>query len=154
MAILFLDTSALVKLYVREEGTDEMLRLSHPDLGNKLAILSVTRIEFRAAIRRRARLADIEQETANALIGQFVEHLSDMYLVQPLNETVLETASGVIDRHALRAYDGMQLAGCLTFRAAFGEDADMQFVSADDTLSCAARAEGLYVINPAQSPSL
>jgi predicted nucleic acid-binding protein len=60
LALLYLDTSALVKLYVQEQGTEKMLELAHPDTGNRLVILSLSRIEFRAAVRRRAKLGYID----------------------------------------------------------------------------------------------
>jgi predicted nucleic acid-binding protein len=152
VATLFLDTSALVKLYVDETGTDSMLALAHPGAGNKLAILSITRVEFRAAIRRRAKLGDLDEAAANGALGRFAQHLSTLYFVQPLNETVLDAACGVIDRHVLRAYDSMQLAGCLTLRTTMGDDLELRFVSADQALLYAANADGLAVIDPVHTP--
>jgi predicted nucleic acid-binding protein len=148
VATLFLDTSALVKLYVDETGTDAMVALADPSAGNQLAIVAITRAEFRAAIRRRVTLGDINEADANAALARFTAHLSTLYLVQPLNETVLESACGVIDRHTLRAYDSMQLAGCLVLRMTIGGDVELRFVSADQALLKAAGADGLPVIDP------
>jgi predicted nucleic acid-binding protein len=145
---LYLDTSALVKLYVQELGTEQMLALAHPDANHRLAIVSLARLEFRAAVRRRAKLGDIDSAVADALIRDFVQHLGSIYQVQPVNDAVLEEAAGVIDRHALRAYDAAQLGGCLALRAAVGEEMEVQFVCADEPLLEAARAERLAVINP------
>ena len=148
VATLYLDTSALVKLYVDESGTDTMVALADPKAGNQLAILAFTRVEFRAAIRRRAKLGDINEADANAALERFAVHLSTLYLVQPLNETVFESACGAIDRHILRAYDGMQLAGCLVLGTTIGEALELLFVSADQALLKAAKTEGLAVIDP------
>jgi predicted nucleic acid-binding protein len=149
VAILFLDTSALVKLYVHEMGTERMLGLAHPDAENQLAIISLTRVEFRAAVRLRAKLGDIDAEAANNLVRDFGEHLANLYQVQPVNEMVIEEASGLIDRHALRAYDAVQLGACLALRATVGDEFETHFVCADDVLLEAARGEGVAVINPA-----
>lgn len=124
-----------------------MVALSEPSAGNRLAILAITRVEFRAAIRRRAKLGDIEEADANAALERFAAHFSTLYLIQPLNETVLESACGVIDRHTLRPYDGMQLAGCLVLRTTMGDELELQFVSADQALLKAAKADGLAVID-------
>ncbi len=148
MALLYLDTSALVKLYVQEPGTEPMLALAHPDANHRLAILSLARLEFRAAVRRRVKLGDIEATVADMLIHSFSEHLATIFQVQPVNDAVLEEAAGVIDRYSIRAYDAVQLGGCLALRSTVGEEVDVQFVCADDQLLAAARAEGLPAINP------
>ena len=41
MALFYLETSALVKLYVYEAGTDRLLDLTASDLGHRFAILSL-----------------------------------------------------------------------------------------------------------------
>jgi predicted nucleic acid-binding protein len=146
---LYLDTSALVKLYVQESGTDLMLQLAHPDSNNQLAILSLTRLEFRAAVRRRAKLGDFEPLVADDLLLSFSQHFATVFQVQPVNDAVIEEASGVIDRHTIRAYDAIQLAGCLALRATMGGEADIHFICADQQLLKAARAEGIATIEPA-----
>ena len=148
MALLYLDTSALVKLYVQEPGTERMLALAHPDANNRLAIVSLARIEFRAAVRRRAKLGDLDSVGADALIRSFMEHLASIFQVQPVNDAVLEEAAGAVDRHTMRAYDAVQLGGCLALRSTVGEEVEVQFVCADEQLVEAARAEGITVVNP------
>lgn len=148
MALLYLDTSALVKLYVQEAGTEFMLKLAHPDSNNQLAILSLTRLEFRAAVRRRAKLGDFEPLIVDALLLSFSQHFATVFQVQPVNDVVIEEASGVIDRHTIRAYDAIQLAGCLALRATIRGETDVHFVCADQQLLEAARAEGVATIEP------
>jgi hypothetical protein len=117
LAVYYLDTSALVKLYVQEAGTERMLRLANPSGGHTLAILGLTRIEFRAAVRKRERAGDVARDTADQLITRMEGHLASIYLVQPLTDLVVEEAAALLDRHALRAYDAVQLAGCALLRA-------------------------------------
>jgi uncharacterized protein len=149
VALLYLDTSALVKLYVQEIGTELMLRLAHPDSSNQLSILSLTRLEFRAAVRRRAKLGDLDPLIVDSLLLSFSQHLATIFQVQPVNDAVIEEASGVIDRHAIRAYDAIQLGGCLALRATIRGEIDVHFVCADQQLLEAARAEGIPTIEPA-----
>ena len=59
MSSFYLDTSALLKLYVEEEGTARVLSLARGDEENRLIILDLTLIEARSAIRRREREGDI-----------------------------------------------------------------------------------------------
>ena len=152
MGIHYLDTSALVKLYVREPGTDQMIRLANPSSGHTIAILGLARLEFRSAIRLRERMGDVSPDLAAEAIARMDVHLQTLYLVQPVTEAVLEEAAGLLDRHALRAYDAVQLAGCLALRAQAGEVPS--FVCSDRPLLLAAEQEGLGVIDPTadQSP--
>ena len=147
MGVYYLDTSALVKLYVREPGSEAMIRLASPSARHTLAMLSLTRVEFRAAVRLRERTGDIPSESAQALIARMELHLPGLYLVQPVTEAVIEEAATLLDRYPLRAYDAVQLAGCLSLRSRLSEPPT--FACADRQLMRAAEQEGLAVLDPA-----
>ena len=149
MVTLFLDTSALVKLYVREAGTDRLLALTHPDAGNRLAILTLARVEMRSAIRRRSREGDLDQAAADALLGALNQHLASVFMVQSVNDAVIEEANRAVDRHGLRAYDALQLGAFIVVRGGRPQaTADCAFVCADADLLAAARSDGFSVVDP------
>ena len=148
MGFYYLETSALVKLYVREPGTQRMIQLAASPEGHTLAVLALSRVELRAAVRRRQRAGDIDSDVAAALIARLEGHLQNLYLIQPLTEAVLEQASALLDRHSLRAYDAVQLAGCLALRARLVAELPW-FVCSDQQLLSAAVKEGLAVMDPA-----
>lgn len=148
MALYYLETSALVKLYVREPGTDRVLRLASRAANHRLAVLSLSQAEFRSAVRRRQRAGDIEERLATRLIERFEQHLETRFLRQSLNELVLGKALDLIDRYPLRAYDAIQLAGCLVLKSASAGQ-DPVFVCADRQLNAAAESEGLAALDPA-----
>ena len=146
MSVYYLDTSALVKLYVREPGTEQMLRLADPAGGHALALLGLTRVEFRSAVRQRERAGDVAHDIADNLIDSMDGHLANFFLVQPLTDLVIEEAAALLDRHALKAYDAVQLAGCIMLRARLGRHAT--FVCSDRQLVRAAEDEGMTVLDP------
>jgi len=148
LGLYYFDTSAVVKLYIREPGTDRILRLASRQADNRMKILSLTVVEFRSAIRTRECSGDIDQAAAARTIAKFEHHLESRFLRQTMNESVVDTALDLIDRYPLRAYDALQLAGCLTLRASGGGDHPF-FVCADQTLLVAAQSEGLSTIDPA-----
>jgi predicted nucleic acid-binding protein len=148
LAVYYLDTSALVKLYVQEEGTAQMLRIARRSSGHMLAVLALTRVEFRAAVRRRQRFGDIPKDTAQEITARMERHLRDLYLVQPVTDAVIEEAAALLDRHALRAYDALQLAGCLSIVSRVPERPS--FVCSDHDLLAAAEGEGLAVLDPVE----
>jgi predicted nucleic acid-binding protein len=60
---------------------------------------------------------------------------------------VIDGACSLADRHALRAYDAVQLAGCLTLKTSSTRD-EPTFVCSDRRLIEAAESEGLPVMDP------
>lgn len=150
MSVYYLDTSVLVKLYVREPGTEQMIRLASPGQGHLLAVLSLARVEFRSAIRQRQRAGDVSPEAADGLILTMENHFQGMFLVQLVNEEVIEQAAALLDRHPLRAYDAIQLAGCLALGSRMTERPS--FVCSDHRLLHAAEGEGFTALDPTAEP--
>jgi hypothetical protein len=72
LALYFLDTSALVKVlvkvYVQEPGTDRLLSLIIDRPENRFAVLAISIVAMRSAIKRRQRAGDIETEIAAAIL--------------------------------------------------------------------------------------
>ncbi|HLJ65595.1 MAG TPA: type II toxin-antitoxin system VapC family toxin [Stellaceae bacterium] len=147
MALYFLDTSALVKLYVREPGTDRLLYLVGENAANRIAALAISVVEIRSALRRREREGDIDADIATAILDQVRSHLETRFIRQLINDPVIDTALVMVDRYALRAYDALQMAGCLVLSAAVAEA--FTFVCSDHRLLDAARSERLATLDPA-----
>lgn len=147
MAIYYLDTSALVKLYVDESGTDRMLALVEDESVERLVILTLSRVELRSAIRRRVRSRELSEEDAQTVLSSFQEHLGDVFLSQPVTEALVDCALALVDTHPLRAYDAFQLAGCLTQPVTEGGVLPI-FACSDQALLEAASIEGLTTFNP------
>ena len=146
MASVYLDTSALIKLYVEEEGTERVVAITDDFDGVQVIILDVTPLEARSAVRRRQREGDISGADADRILDRIEDDTSSSFLVQPSTSAVIEGAARLIDRHPLRAYDALQLAGCLVIRDIV--PGPLTFVCADVRLCGAAELEGLTVLNP------
>jgi predicted nucleic acid-binding protein len=147
LALYYLETSALVKLYVYEPGTERLLSLTARDAGHRFAILSIAQVEFRSAIRRRQRGGEIPASVADELIESFRRHSEGKFILQPFSESLLDVALALIDGYALRGYDAMQLAGYLVLRSISGTEEPV-FVCADKPLLLTARNEGCPVLDP------
>ncbi len=130
-----------------EPGTDRLLRLASHVSENRFAVLAISPVEARSAIRRRERAGDIDPKTAALIMDRLRQHLETRFLRQPLNDAVLDGALEIIDRYALRAYDAIQLAGCLALKTAVGTESPT-FVCSDQQLLDAARSELLAVLDP------
>ncbi|MCY4441215.1 MAG: type II toxin-antitoxin system VapC family toxin [Deltaproteobacteria bacterium] len=149
MASVYLDTSALVKLYIEEEGTARVAALTADRDDVQVVILDITLIESRSAIRRRQRQGDVSGTEADLVLKQIEEDAAVSFLLQPSTSAVMEEAARLIDRHTLRAYDALQLAGCLVVRHSV--PGPVTFVCADTRLCEAASLEGVTTSNPLAS---
>lgn len=146
MESFYFDTSALIKLYIEEEGSDRVINLVESLEEGKVFIVDITLLESRSAVRRREREGDVSGMDANRILKQIDEDGSSLYLVQPVNPAVIEEAARLIDAYPLRTYDALQLAGCLTVLPS--APGPVTFACADTRLCEAARLEGLSTLNP------
>jgi predicted nucleic acid-binding protein len=106
--------------------------------------------ELISALNRRARDGSISEDEYQLLRAAFALHLIRDYLVAAVEPAHITTACELIERHALRAYDAVQLAVAIAVRRKLlGASAEpFRFVSADADLTAAAKAEGMSVVEP------
>lgn len=111
--ILYLDTSALVKRYVQEPGTPEVLALI--DLADTAGSVVMTQVEMAAAFARAVRLNLVEPGEAEAAWNDF---LSDWPAFARLSLTpaALDRASRLAWEYGLRGYDAVHFSAALTWQ--------------------------------------
>ena len=146
MSCYFLEATAFGKLFVREPGTDTLIRLMETVEDNRKLIAASTPLEVYAALRRRERAGAISTQDAAAAL-EVLRLEAARTVQQPLNPAVLECARQLLDRTPLRWPDAVQLAAALVAREMF-HGTEIIFVSASAPLLDAARAEALQVMNP------
>ena len=99
MASVYLDTSALIKLYVEEEGTERIVAITHDFDGVQAIILDVTPLEARSAVRRRQREGDISGTDADRILDR-IEGAGRVDGAEPelsLNDAALPLAKSEIE---------------------------------------------------------
>jgi uncharacterized protein len=151
VSFYFLEATAFAKLFVREPGTDALIRLMEDVEDNRKLISAATPLEVYAAIRRRERTGHIAPDAAAAALELLRIEAARM-VQQPLNPGVLEAARQLLDRTALRWPDALQLGAALAARDMF-PGTPITFVSSHSALLEAARADGLETIDPAALPA-
>ncbi len=148
MSCYFLEATAFAKLFVQEQGTDELIRLMEAVEDNRKLISASTPLEVYAAIRLRERSGAISAENATAALD--ILRLEAARMVQePLNPAVLEAARQLLDRTTLRWPDTLQLAAAIVARDMF-QGTEIIFVSSSTQLLEAAKAEGFHTLDPAR----
>ncbi|MFM8898360.1 MAG: type II toxin-antitoxin system VapC family toxin [Burkholderiales bacterium] len=136
--ILFCDTSALVKLYVREDGTDAVTE--QVAACEVVAVSRIAWVEMMSALARRAR----EQTQDMALLAQVRQQVSldwPRYLKVELTQPLLELAGDYAEAFALRAYDSVQLASAQTLHREM--PGQVKFACFDSRLVKAAQVLGM-----------
>jgi len=140
--ILYLDTSALIKLYVNEPGA-EVVRAAVA----KAKLIHAHWIaypEMRAAL---ARLHRMGRQTADAYKQHKREFESDWKAVRAImpDERILRRAGEFAERFGLRGYDSVHLASAESLLAGHGKNF-LYFASFDRTLNEAAAELGLRLL--------
>jgi predicted nucleic acid-binding protein len=137
--ILFCDTSALLKLYVVEAGSDELkARMLEAEA---VAVCRVAWAEAHAALSRRAR--DVPEdcgaiEQAKAALAVDWPH----FVVLEIDQSLVERAGEYADAFALRGYHSIQLAAA--FEAGRLSGSPIHFACFDTRLNKAAKLLGMY----------
>jgi predicted nucleic acid-binding protein len=154
MVIYYLDTSAAVKLYVPEAGSDWLHNLLDANPEPLLLSSLLLRIEMQSAFARRLREGSVTPGEYADMCHLFDVHRAARYRLSPVEGTVVQQACTSIERYPLRAYDAVHLATALLIHWQLldaGASA-LVFLSADDRLIAAAATEGLAVDNPNDHP--
>jgi predicted nucleic acid-binding protein len=144
---LFFDTSALVKLFHREIGTDFVMQIVN-NTQNKLCISELTIIEFFNAMYRLYRELHINDEQLSNLICEF-DRECNRFLIVSLNEIVIKEARQILinlgKNIPLRSLDALQLA---SYNLVYENGKDWAFVTSDNRLIEVLQSIGMKVINP------
>lgn len=131
----YIDTSALVKWYVWESGSDQVAEWieSQP----LLAFSRLASLEFRCAVMRRVRSGSLTAVVADAALERFAEDLqSGAFTLLPMLDEQVMAAEALLDRInvPLRALDALHLAAAQSIRAQDFATADRQLAVAAESL--------------------
>ena len=149
MADYFFDSSALVKAYIAETGTN-WVRTILDDPQHRISISALAEVEVVSALTRRFNEGDLTQDQFDLAYDELSLDCATYLLVEVTNQ-ILNAAVTRARKHALRAYDAVQLASALavkTVLATRNNAAELTLVSADNALNNAATLEVLRVENP------
>jgi len=140
--ILYLDTSALVKAYIAEEFSHEVMsHISHAD------IIATHRIAFIEAHAAFARLSRENKLTDVALMTTKQAFVNDWgnYLQIENTQALMEHAVDLAEAFALRAYDSVHLAAAAMLSKQSNQM--ITFACFDRHLNKAAKVLGLQLLS-------
>lgn len=117
--ILYLDASALVKRYVKERGTQEVIALSAA--ASAVATSLVSRAEVAAGLARAVRLGVLDHEGGRRAQRRFFREWPDLARI-PVSEALVARAETLAWDYGLRGCDAVQLAAALTWQDSTGQE--------------------------------
>ena len=139
--IVFFDTSALIKRYLAEAGSDIVV-----ELWSNATLCVVSQLLYAEMIATFARKRREEPGDAAAIDERQQAFRTDFQTLTRigLEDDVHRLVDLLLDRHPLRGADTVHLASAMLVRDVLNEQ--VTFACADIKLVTAARAEGLLVI--------
>lgn len=140
--IVYLDTSALVKLYAPESHSTLIKQtVDHAELS---ATSRIAYVEARAAFARKRRERSVTPRDYQTIVQDFVDDWGTFFIVD-LSDALTKRAGELAEKFALRGYDAVHLASALIV-AEQGNQA-VQFACFDEKLCRTARRQGLSVLS-------
>ncbi|HET7057617.1 MAG TPA: type II toxin-antitoxin system VapC family toxin [Nitrospiraceae bacterium] len=136
--MLYLDTSALVKLYVDEPKSEAVKdAVGHAD-AVATSLLAYT--ETRAAFARSRREGRVSSQVHSRIVGAFEEDWS-RYVAVEVTDALVKAAGLLAESRALRGNDALHLASALSLQNRV--PVSVSFMAFDRELMTAAKLEGL-----------
>lgn len=136
--ILYLDTSALVKLYVEESGSWKVRE--EVEKAEVVATSRIAYVEARAGFSRKLREGELKKKEYVQIIEYFERDWIN-YFIMEVSEEVARLGGSLTEGHPLRGFDALHLASALILQNRVRSD--VYFLCFDEQLKRAAQAEGL-----------
>ncbi|MCL5968041.1 MAG: type II toxin-antitoxin system VapC family toxin [Betaproteobacteria bacterium] len=139
--ILFCDTSALIKLYIKEAFSAEIH--AHATMAKTIAVSRIAWAEAMAALARRVRENPVDTEAVETVRTKLRQDWSGFAIVE-VTQAIVEQAGEYADTFALRGYDSVQLAAARQLQESASEE--LCFACFDNRLQKAAKVLGMQTI--------
>lgn len=139
--IIYLDTSALIKLYIKEKGSDLLTNWTNSSRLEATAL--VTWVEIAAALAKGEQSGAITKTVAQTGWQQFMKDWHSIIVIE-VSEALIRQAGDLAWKRQLRGYDAVHLASTLFWQQTTGESVSL--ITFDKQLWRAGKQEGLEVL--------
>jgi predicted nucleic acid-binding protein len=109
---IFLDTSSLIKLYYKEEGTSSLDKIFAEYSISEIFISEITKVEFFSAIYKKLRTKHLHQQNVNDILSAFISDEHN-YSIVLMSSEIIDVSQSLIKKYGiagLRSLDAIQLA--------------------------------------------
>ncbi|MCK5291433.1 MAG: type II toxin-antitoxin system VapC family toxin [Thermoplasmata archaeon] len=145
--IYYFDSSALVKRYHSERGTETVDKiLDELGKGDEGVISHFAILEIVSALRRKLKSKEIRKEVFDMAIAAFLSDVTEYFSVRPIDERTLSLATNLVIEHGLKAADSLHLATAKEIAGFTGKS--VVFVASDRELLDVAALERMQTLDP------
>ncbi|MEM3546293.1 MAG: type II toxin-antitoxin system VapC family toxin [Candidatus Bathyarchaeia archaeon] len=154
MVTFYLDTSAIVKRYRKEIGSEVLDRIFELK-GHVFTTSFLSILEFIVAFSTRMRRKALSREAFNAVVSHFLKDVLDRFAIMSVNDELVASAAPLAVKHALPSSDCLQLASVVSLKKALEPAKEkLILVCSDKDLCRAAEEEGIELIDPEEKDAL
>ena len=142
----FFDTSALVKHFYDEKGSDIVSSIILKETNN-IWISELAVIEIFSALYKKYRMKEIDESNLEIAI-EGIKLEMEYFYVEPLNSLIVKKAIDLLEKYgryySLRTLDSLQISTFILL----AEEKDWFFVASDEVLCKIVEEIGYPVLNP------
>jgi predicted nucleic acid-binding protein len=152
--LAYFDTSALLKQYVTETGSNWVRTYLASVTAPAVFTSQLTAVEATCAFARRLREGTLLPAAHAKVVRAFDYDITYRYNLLDVMPVTIDTARQLANQHPLRAYDAVQLATAwlLNQNLLHTGKPPLTFICTDDRLVAIAQAAGLLTDNPSHHP--
>ena len=147
MTWYYLDTSAILKRYRTEQGSDVVGALFSAKQPDEVFVTShFTSVEVEAVAARALKGRVLNRRAYGVLLRLFAEDLESQLVILPVSTALVSEAAAAARRYALRAADALRIA--TAGRLQRGAAPEVFLVTSDKELVRAGEAAGFAILDP------
>ena len=141
--MIYFDSSALVKRYLREVGSESVNAILISE--KTIATSKLAYPEILSAFMRKHCAGELAQKPLRSVIDQFESDWKYFFIIE-FHDDLFPAIKVLIEKYPLKGADTVHLSSALWLKHTARED--VKFVASDLNLLKAAESENLHVINP------
>jgi predicted nucleic acid-binding protein len=141
--MIYFDSSALVKRYLKEKGTDVVLSLTTQE--EFIATSKLAYPELLSAFMRKRRAGELGEEPLQSVLDRLDADWPELFIIE-IHDELLPIVKSLIGKYPLKGADSIHLASALWLENM--TRAEVTFVASDLNLLDAATKENLKIMNP------
>ena len=141
--MIYFDSSALVKRYLKEKGTDVVLSLTAQE--EFVATSKLAYPELLSAFMRKRRAGELGEEPLQSVWDRLDADWPELFIIE-MHDELLPIVKSLIGKYPLKGADSIHLASALWLEST--TRTEVTFVASDVNLLNAATIENLKILNP------
>ena len=156
MPIYYLDTSAIMKRYRTEIGSDVVAELFEGLTdSDELATSYLTLLEVNSTATRLLNGRVLTQQAYENILDQFIQDIPDYgFTLIPVQNELIDRTIGIAREYSLRSLDAIHFTSTLIASGMSSARQDIYVVSSDREIIAACGSYGIPTLNPQSDDAL